>query len=128
MIWRSPLALAAGATAAGAAATGLSPPPARAVDALHPASAPSPSTAHATALAALPRAGRLIADRGAAVVADAAARAPRGASVASARGAARAPRGASAASVPGFEARARAPPASSTPTGPGAAGSGQAAP
>src|SRR5207245_2273415 len=98
-----------GATAAGAAATGLSPPPARAVDALHPASAPSPSTAHATALAALPRAGRLIADRGAAVVADAAARAPRGASVASARGAARAPRGSSIARGGNSRVRALAP-------------------
>src|SRR2546428_3143003 len=105
MIWRSPLALAAGATAAGAAATGLSPPAARAVDALHPASAPSPSATHATALAALPRAGRLMAGRAAAVVAGATAPAPPGASVARARGAGHARLDSSAASAPGFEAR-----------------------
>src|SRR3989449_9156960 len=112
MIWRSPLTLATGA---GAMATGLSPPAARAVDALHPASAPSPSATHATALAALPRAGRLMAGRAAAVVAGATARAPRGASVASARGAGHAPLASSAGRAPGSRGRARGPPAPSAP-------------
>src|SRR2546425_12635300 len=102
MIWRSPLTLATGA---GAMATGLSPSAARAVDALHPASAPSPSATHATALAALPRAGRLMAGRAAAVVADATARAPPGASVAPARGAVFARLASSRARAPGFQTR-----------------------
>src|SRR6266849_1064107 len=133
MIWRSPLPLAggagatAGAPATGAAATRGSPPAALAADALHPASTPSPSAAHARVLSAQPRAMWFTADRGAAAAAGAAARAPQGASAASARGSARAPQEASVASAPGCGGRGHAPPASWTPTDPAAAGYGPAA-
>src|SRR6266852_6127229 len=118
MIWRSPLTLAggagatAGAPATGAAATRGSPPAALAADALHPASTPSPSAAHARVLSAQPRAMWFTADRGAAAAAGASARAPQEASVARA---------------PGCGGRGHAPPASWTPTDPAAAGYGPAA-